>query len=244
MTIEIAIIDSGINPWHSHVQGVAGGISFHLETSGKVVEGIDFNDELGHGTAIAGVIRERNSQARIYAVKIFHQILESPAALLVAALQWAINKRVNIIHLSLGTEQHEYREDLRQLCYDAIKKDIVIIAAARASEHQVFPAIFDEVIGVYWNHECENGSLIYNPESTVEFGAYGRPRALPGMPQELNFSGSSFAAAHVTAMAADLLKPDPRVGVVRVKKMLREKAKEVLDRNGEKQAKGQKAAFT
>jgi len=99
MTIEIAIIDSGINPWHSHVQGVAGGISFHLRASGKVVEGVDFSDELGHGTAIAGVIRERNSQASIYAVKIFHQTLEAPAALLLAALNWAINTRVKIIRV-------------------------------------------------------------------------------------------------------------------------------------------------
>ena len=244
MTIKIAIIDSGINPWHSHVQGVAGGISFHLQASGKVAEGADFSDELGHGTAIAGVIREKNSQARIYAVKIFHQILEAPAALLIEALQWAIRARVNIIHLSLGTEQQQHRLGLQQLCQDAFKKNIVIIAAARTSEDRVFPAVFDEVVGVYWNHDCENGSLLYHPEKTVEFGAYGRPRALPGMPQELNFSGSSFAAAHVTAMAADLLKPDPKAGVVWVKKMLREKAKEVFDRNGEKQAKGQKAAFT
>jgi subtilisin family serine protease len=234
MPIEIAVIDSGINPGHSHVQGVAGGISFHLEATGKVAEGVDFSDELGHGTAIAGVIRERNPQAKIYAVKIFHQLLEAPAALLLAAMQWAIRARVNIIHLSLGTERSEYRGDLKQLCRDAVRKDIVIIAAARALEDQVFPAIFDEVIGVYWNHDCENGSLIYYPEKSVEFGAYGRPRALPGIPQELNFSGSSFAAAHVTAMAADILEDNPVAGIVWVKKMLQKKAKEDIDRNGEK----------
>ena len=36
MTIDIAIIDSGINPWHSHVQGVAGGISFEMAESGDM----------------------------------------------------------------------------------------------------------------------------------------------------------------------------------------------------------------
>jgi subtilisin family serine protease len=234
MPIEIAVIDSGINPGHSHVQGVAGGISFHLEATGKVAEGVDFSDELGHGTAIAGVIRERNPQAKIYAVKIFHQLLEAPAALLLAAMQWAIRARVNIIHLSLGTERSEYRGDLKQLCRDAVRKDIVIIAAARALEDQVLPAIFDEVIGVYWNHDCENGSLIYYPEKSVEFGAYGRPRALPGIPQELNFGGSSFAAAHVTAMAADILEHHPMAGIVWVKEMLRKKAKEDIDSNDEK----------
>ena len=234
MTIKIAVIDSGINPEHSHVQGVAGGISFHLETSGKVMEGADYRDELGHGTAIAGVIREKNSQAKIYAVKIFDQFLEAPGALLLTAMQWAIAAKVNIIHLSLGTERPEHRKDLKQLCQDAVRKDIVIVASARSLEDQVFPAIFDEVIAVYWNHDCREGSLIYYPDSFVEFGAYGRPRALPGIPQELNFGGSSFAAAHVTAMAANILADNPMAGVVGVKAMLQKKANKEIDRNGEK----------
>ena len=57
MSIKIAVIDSGINPGHSHVQGVAGGSSYHLEASGKVVAGADFRDDVGRGTAIAWVIR-------------------------------------------------------------------------------------------------------------------------------------------------------------------------------------------
>lgn len=234
MTVKIAVIDSGINPGHSHVQAVAGGISYHLEATGKVVAGADYRDELGHGTAIAGVIREKNSQAKIYAVKIFHQFLEAPAVLLLAAMQWAIRVGANIIHLSLGTERPEYRENLKQLCRRAVRKDIVIIASARTLEDQVFPAVFDEVIAVYWNHECKKGSLIYYPGKKVEFGAYGRPRALPGIPQELNFGGSSFAAAHVTAMAADILKNNPKAGVGWVKEMLRKKAEEEVDRNGKK----------
>ena len=179
-------------------------------------------------------IREKNSQAKIYAVKIFHQILEAPAVLLMAAMQWAIRAEVNIIHLSLGTERPEYRKDLKRLCQDAARKDIVIIASARSLEDQVFPAVFDEVIAVYWNHDCKNGSLIYYPEKKVEFGAYGRPRALPGIPQELNFSGSSFAAAHVTAMVADILEDNPFAGVGWVREMLQKKAKEDIDRNGDK----------
>ncbi len=42
MSIDIVIIDSGVNPWHSHVQGVAAGISFELaESSGEVVPSDD-----------------------------------------------------------------------------------------------------------------------------------------------------------------------------------------------------------
>ncbi len=234
MSIDIAIIDSGINPWHSHVGGVSGGICLRLQDSGEVVENEDFRDELGHGTAIAGIIRESTPRAGLYAVKIFHQTLESPAALLLAALQWAMRKRVKIIHLSLGTEKQAYREDLKQLCQDAYEKNIVLVAAARTLEDYVMPAIFAEVIGVFWNHDCEKGSLIYYPDHAVEFGTFGRPRAIPGMPQELNFAGSSFAAAHVTGMAADILEQNPMAGAAWVKETLQKKAKGGIHRNGEK----------
>ena len=149
-------------------------------------------------------------------------------------MQWAIAAKVNIIHLSLGTERPEYRENLKQLCQDAVRKDIVILASARSLADRVFPAIFDEVIAAYWNHDCKNGSLIYYPDSNVEFGAYGRPRALPGIPQELNLGGSSFAAAQVTAMAAQILEDNPKAGVVWVKKILQKKANKEINGNGEK----------
>ena len=101
MSIDIAIIDSGINPWHSHVQGVEGGTGFFLDQSGDVVENGDFMDELGHGTAIAGIIREKAPSAKLYAVKIFKNELEAPASLLFAALKWAIKRKMKIIYYLL-----------------------------------------------------------------------------------------------------------------------------------------------
>ena len=38
MTVHIAIIDSGINPWHSHVKGVEGGVAFYQDPAGKVLD--------------------------------------------------------------------------------------------------------------------------------------------------------------------------------------------------------------
>ncbi len=102
MTIDIVIIDSGVNPWHSHVQGVAGGISFDLDESGEVLPSDDYRDETGHGTAIAGVIRESVPLARLHAVRIFRRELEAPMAVLQTALEWAVEKRPKMIHLQAG----------------------------------------------------------------------------------------------------------------------------------------------
>ncbi len=97
MSPDIAIIDSGINPWHVHVQGVEGGVAFHLNSEGEITEDDDFRDAIGHGTAIAGIIREKVPFARIYAVKIFHEELNAPVSLLLAALEWAIDRNIRII---------------------------------------------------------------------------------------------------------------------------------------------------
>jgi len=220
--MDIAIIDSGINPWHSHVQGIEAGLAFSLNGSGEVVQGSDFQDHLGHGTAIAGIIREKVPLAKFYAVKIFHEKLEAPASLLLAALAWSIQGKIKIIHLSLGTEKVKYREALRTLCQKACDEGLLIIAAARGPKDRIFPAVFDTTIGVYWDKECDNGALVYHPGNAIEFGAYGRPRAIPGLPQERNFCGDSFAAAHVTVRAAQILEKVPGAGTSRIKQLLAE----------------------
>ncbi len=234
MSIHIAIIDSGVNPWHSHVRGVAGGVCFRQLGSGDILECNDYQDALGHGTAIAGIIREKIPEAHLYAVKIFHKKLEASSGLLLTAMKWALKKEVNIIHLSLGSEKLASRQHLQPLCLEAFERNIITVAAARTADDHVYPSMFKTVIGVYWNRECEMDCIVYHPGNTIEFGAYGQPRALPGMPQELNFRGSSFAAAHVTGMAARLLKQNPAGGLKWVTEGLIEKAKEDILRHDEK----------
>lgn len=226
MTIDIVIIDSGVNPWHSHVRGVAGGIAFGLGESGKVVVSEDFFDTMGHGTAIAGVIREQVSRARLYAVRIFHGELAAPVSVLQTALKWAVEKGPKMIHLSLGTEREEDRHDLGRICRQACQQGIVIVAAARTPEDRVYPGAFESVIGVCWERTCNEDSIVYHPGKVVEFGACGRPRQLPGVPEENNFRGSSFAAARVTGMAARMLEQDPRRGTGWVREALKRMAEE------------------
>lgn len=226
MTIDIVIIDSGANPWHSHVQGVAGGISFHLDESGEVLASDDYRDESGHGTAIAGVIRETVPKARLHAVRVFRRELEAPMAVLQTALEWAVQKRPKMIHLSLGTEREEYRPALEEICRQACEQGTVIVASARNPEDRVYPGVFDTVIGVCWDRSCTESTIVCHPGKQVEFGACGQPRALPGLPEEMNFKGSSFAAARVTALAARMLEEHPQQGTEWVRRTLKTMAKE------------------
>lgn len=96
MKPRVAIVDSGIHPDHPHVGEIAGGASFVSE---------DFLDRLGHGTAVAGAICEKAPEAALYAVKIFDQRLSATFAVLLEALDWCVENRMDVINLSVGTKQ-------------------------------------------------------------------------------------------------------------------------------------------
>nr|WP_320015774.1 S8 family serine peptidase [uncultured Desulfobacter sp.] len=210
MTPDIAIIDSGINPGHPHVGSITGGHGYETDPeTGQVKQTNDFMDNIGHGTAIAGIIKEKVPDAGLYAVKIFSQDLGTSLPVLTQALAWCVRRKFDIIHLSLGIENKDSAGPLKQLCDTAREKGILIIASARGPEHRIYPACFSNVVGAYRHPDCAWDDLVFHAESPVAFGAHGFPRPIPGLPQEKNFQGHSFAAAHVTAHAAALMKQYP-----------------------------------
>ena len=209
MSIDIAIIDSGVNPSHPHVQGIAGGLTFALDAQGVPTAAPGYDDRIGHGTAIAGIVKEKLLLARIWAVKIFQSDLTASSELLFAALKWAIDADMKIIHLSLGTQRKRDRQPLARLCQSAYRKGIIILAAARGYNDIIYPAVFKTVIGVYWDTTCGPDTLIFHPDNPIEFGAWGYPRPLPGLDPKHNFRGNSFAVAYVSVKVAQVLASNP-----------------------------------
>jgi subtilisin family serine protease len=209
MPLKIAVVDSGINRNHFHVGKVAGGHGYRINGDGQVTLHSDFDDQIGHGTAIAGILRQKAPQADLYAIKIFQKELSASAQVLMAALKWAIDAKIKIIHLSLGTEVEAYRKTFKRLCQTAHDNGLTVLAAARSSRDDIIPAVFQTVIGVFWDHDCSQDMISYHPGERIEFGAYGWPREIPGMPQEMNFRGNSFAVAHVTGKLAQIAEKYP-----------------------------------
>ncbi len=223
-TVRIAIIDSGINADHPHVGKVAVGVGFESDADGKPVQTLDISDRIGHGTAIAGVIHWRAPSATLFPVRIFHDKLEAPGARLLAAMEWAIDNAAEIIHLSLGLRGDRFRSELLDLCRQAERRNILIVAAARTGDEPVYPAAFDTVIGVRGLPDSQMDDLVYHPDSPIEFSAHPYPRPLPGLPQHLNFRGASFAAAHVAGLAAAILGEEPITSLVEARRRLMESA--------------------
>lgn len=207
--VRVAVLDSGINALHSHVRQVAGGVHVRRRGDGSLEFDPDFRDLLGHGTAVAGVIRAKAPEVELYAVRVFDRELRTQAAVVAAAIGWALEHGMHVVNISLGTERAEHREILQDACDEAIRHGMILVAAAGDEEQEWFPASFHNVIAVAGDERCAWDEHFYCPGQAVPFRAHPSPRPLPGRPQSLNLRGHSFAAAHITARVARILRQKP-----------------------------------
>lgn len=191
--MKIAILDSGIHPGHPHVGEIAGAVE--ITGSG---EGQDVIDRLGHGTAVAGAIREKAPDAEIYVVKVFDRTLRANIGVILRALEWCRDHHMDVVNLSLGTENPAHRDSF----LDVLGDDLLVASAAH-----VLPGSLPEAIGVASDPDCPRGVFRYRHGV---FHASPYPRPIPGVPVTRNLQGISFAVANMTGFVARTLKDSSR----------------------------------
>ncbi len=218
--VRIALIDSGVNAQHSHVGFVAGGVGLSLTEDGTIQQHLDYSDRIGHGTALAGILRAKAPQVELYAVKVFNERLQVSFSVLEAALRWGIAHHMHVINLSLGAANAAYRERCLALIAEAHAAGSVIVASSPPGQTNVLPAVLPGVIGVANDDRCEWGDYLYVADDPIPFRAHACPRPLPGPAQARNFQGPSFASAHVSALLALLIEKNPGLPVSSLREML------------------------
>ncbi|MCI0392079.1 MAG: S8 family serine peptidase [Acidobacteria bacterium] len=191
--VRVAIIDSGVNPEHPHVAGVVGGVCINADG-----EGLNYLDYIGHGTAVAGAIREKAPEASLYAIKVFDQQLRTNAETIIRAIEWAIENEMNVVNLSLGTVNQSHRERFEQVVALAVERNVVLVAAREMNDQPSLPGCLPSVIGVALDWECPRETYRYEiVDSRPLFFASGYPRSIPGVPPERNLTGISFTVANM-----------------------------------------------
>jgi subtilisin family serine protease len=220
--IKVGVVDSGINACHSHVRRVEGGVRIGLNARGEVVFEDDYNDYLGHGTAIAGVISKKAPDAELYSVKIFDRILSAPALALAKAIEWVVDNGIKVANLSLGLANKAHVALLRRVCHYAQEKGVILVAARDREDREIYPADFHYVLSVVSDERCgeDDSLLFYQDGNRIRFIASPWPRELPGLPQKYNLKGNSFAAAHVSGFVALILQKYPSADLNLVRQIL------------------------
>ena len=182
--MKIAIIDSGVFEAHPHLGPIAG--AFHFTPTGL---GDDPLDRLGHGTAIASAIRERVPDAELYSLKVFDRRLASSMSIILQALEWCRDNRMDLINLSLGTTNPDHAPRFQEV----LRSGIVISAA------NMLPGTLPGVMGVEADAACPRDHFY---ERDGVYYASPFPRPIDGLPPTRNLQGVSFSVANVTGLLA------------------------------------------
>ena len=210
--VPIAVIDSAIDTAHPDLKGVA------IRTF-DAVGGSDAAPDF-HGTAIAGIIASRGvvegvaPQAEIMAVRVFRTKRGAPpdttTEILLGAIDWAARNGAKVLNLSFVGPRSGHLQEL----LDAVRrKGIVVVAAAGNAGPKAppaFPAAFPGVIAVTAVDAADRRYQHANRGRYIAISAPGVDVLAPveGGKHEL-LSGTSFATAYISGVAALLLERDP-----------------------------------
>ncbi|MDF0543028.1 S8 family serine peptidase [Sphingobium sp. H39-3-25] len=203
--IRIAVVDSGVHSDHPHI--AAGQLLEGVAISSQgAVAGDDADatlDRLGHGTAVIAAIQEKAPAALCLPIRVFHEKLQTTATALVAAIDWCIAARVDVINLSLGTVNEAHRPAFEGVAERALDAGILLVAARAANDRLCFPGSLPQAISVGLDWDCPREAYRMQAEGEERvFLASGHPRPIPGVPQRRNLYGISFAVANMTGFAA------------------------------------------
>ena len=229
--ITIAVVDSGVSRSHPDLQG-------------KLLQGHDFldgddnpEDEIGHGTAIAGIVAAiGDNSVGIAGVALESRVLPvkvgsadgAPISVLAQGVIWAVDQGADVINLSLVTDQTSLA--LQDALLYAYSNGVPVVAAAGNEPDAVtYPGAYAEAISVgastFWGTLADFSTR----QNRVDLIAPGSGILAPWWsPDDGNtwtsVTGTSFAAPMVSGTIALLLAIDPTLSIEELRQLLRANA--------------------
>ncbi len=206
--MSVAVVDSGAHAPHPHLPRVAGGVT--LAPNGGVSD--DWTDRLGHGTAAAAAVHEKAPEAEIWAVKVFERELATDVPTLVRAIDWATERGIRLVNLSLGTRNKLREPELAPAIERAVAGGTIIVSAHEHEDRLWYPGSMPGVVGVVADpQQPREGVRVTELPRGAALIASPFPRPIPGVPRERNMHGISFAVANATGVLARLLADRPEI---------------------------------
>lgn len=238
--VNVGVIDSGIDADHPAVAGrVCGYVTISDGPDGPIYDTVPHGDAYGHGTACAGIICSIAPDCNLYSIRVLGPSLGGRGTVFAAGVRWAIENGMQVCNLSLGTTRKDYFALLHELADQAYFRNVVLVTAANNMPIPSYPSVYASVISVASHEEHEPYLFYYNPEPPVEFGAPGidvRVAWLGG--GWATMTGNSFAAPHITGIAAKILGKHPTLNPVQLKAVLQSVASNVAPEPSERRPAG------
>lgn len=232
--IRVAVVDSGIEADHPALEGcieVDRGVAIGVDDMGRVVEQTGrHEDSVGHGTACAGIIHSLAPDARVTSVKVLGAGLSGKASAFIRGLGWAVEQGFDVINLSLGARTRDWALPFYEVCDEAYFRGCFIVTAANNVYRPSFPSLFASVASVACNLAKDPFRFHYNPDPPTEFLARGIDVEVAWRGgTRIVGTGNSYAAPHISGIAALIRSKHPELRPFHVKTVLFATAANVRD---------------
>src|SRR4051794_22670358 len=219
--IDVAVLDTGLAPHTWFPAGSWEPLGFADVTDRRDTDPVPGDDRTGHGTFVAGVIRQQAPAAHLVVGRVLDSDGTCDEVALLAALHRlaahasATRRPVDVLNLSLGAfTWNDNRPTLLARALLSLGPQTVVVAAAgnAGRARPVWPAALPSVVGV--GALTADGSAIaefsgrgpwvdaWAPGEHVTSSIAGRTEHTGQTSAQALWSGTSFAAAQVTALIA------------------------------------------
>lgn len=202
--VRVGVVDSGIDAGHPDIRGKVFAQRDFVNGDGRA------EDRVGHGTHVSGIIAARTNNRRgvaggcprctLVVAKVFDQngAYDSDVA---RGINWSVNRRVEVVNLSLGGTGSS--AVLKRAVDRAWSKGAVVVAAAgnESTSRPSYPAAYGRAIAVSATTGSDRRARFSNYGNWVDVAAPGVKIASTVPGGYANYSGTSMAAPHVSALA-------------------------------------------
>lgn len=124
----VAVIDSGIDVEHPMFKGaLLPGRDFVDNDLDPSEAGTDLDAAFGHGTAVAGLLRQVAPEAKLLPLRVLDPSGSGEASSVASAIRFAVNQGARIIHLSIAASVSN--EGVRAALQFAVSRGVLVVAA-------------------------------------------------------------------------------------------------------------------
>jgi subtilisin len=223
--VKIAVLDSGIEAAHPAFAGLQLTDDLAVIERGSQICATPGKgqDTFGHGTAIAGILRQVAPEVQIGSFRVLGEHLSSRTLIIREGARLALERGYHILNCSFGCGREDHVLLYKDWTDEAYLRGRHIVAACNNQDFakREWPGHFPTVITVSFAR-CERlDALFCRSGRLVEFAARGQDIEVAWLGGgRKKVTGSSFSAAHVAGLVARLVSCAPDLSPLLVKAML------------------------
>jgi subtilisin family serine protease len=214
--VQVAILDTGIDKDHPYLQdNILAGISFVYYSIPFLWNPNAWDDDMGHGTWCAGIVKATAPDVDLVAVKVMDAMGYGYTSDVIAGIEWCMDNLIDVISMSFVDPV--YSNAFNNICSIAyVQEGIVLVGASGndgdgdpSTNEVYYPAKYDAVIAV---------SGIDENDVVVSFSADGAENEITAPAVNINSTwmgggyathdGTSGACPHVSGTVALVLSLD------------------------------------